>query len=117
MSRQDENTGFLCLQCGLDVLALSNGSYRNHCPRCLYSRHVDRRPGDRASSCRSLMQPVGLTYKAKKGWQIVHRCERCRTLSVNKVATDTVQPDDYRALAAVTAPALLAGVVLLYQAE
>jgi hypothetical protein len=109
VSRQNENTGFLCLHCGLNVLALSNGSYRNHCPSCLYSRHVDVMPGDRASLCRSLMQPVGLTYKAKKGWQIMHQCITCRTMSVNKVAVDTVQPDDYQAVAGLGSSVLRSG--------
>ncbi len=38
---------------------IGGGRHRNHCPLCLYSRHVDdRRPGDRAGACRSLMAPV-----------------------------------------------------------
>jgi hypothetical protein len=55
------------------------------------------------------MMPVGLTYRAKKGWQIIHQCKKCRAVSINKVATDTVQPDDYRAMAEVALPVMLAG--------
>ena len=36
MSRTSENTAFMCLKCDLEVAPLSNGSYRNHCPGCLY---------------------------------------------------------------------------------
>ena len=77
MSRTTENTAFACLHCGLKVLPLSNGSYRNHCPRCLYSKHLDVAPGDRASSCKGPMKPVGMRYKSGKGFQIVHRCTAC----------------------------------------
>ena len=96
MSRHTENTGFICQKCNKGVSKLSNGSYRNHCPFCLYSKHIDRRPGDRANSCGGLMRPVSMTYKRKKGWQLIHVCLRCGLRSINKVAVDTIQPDDYR---------------------
>ncbi len=98
MSRKKENRGFVCAHCGMDVLPLSNGSYRNHCPFCLYSKHLDLQPGDRASTCGSLMKPIGLKYNSTKGFQIVHRCMRCRTVRLNKIATNTVQPDDIELL-------------------
>ena len=41
MSRKSENTGFICAYCGADAKPLTNGSYRNHCPLCLHSLHVD----------------------------------------------------------------------------
>lgn len=102
MARQEENTGFACANCGEMVLALTNGSYRNHCPFCLYSLHVDHKPGDRENKCRSLMRPVSLTYKSKKGWQILHECEKCRQISVNKIAEMTIQPDCIEALARIS---------------
>jgi len=102
MARKDENTGFRCLNCAKEITALTNGSYRNHCPCCLYSLHVDHKPGDRQSLCRALMKPVGLTFKSKKGWQIIHECTGCGHKSVNKVAEDTNQPDDYQKLAALS---------------
>lgn len=94
MSRELENCGFRCENCGADVKPLSNGSYRNHCPYCLYSKHVDRVPGDRRHDCHGLMKPVDLIYNSKKGYQLVHECLRCGERRVNKVAVDTVQPDD-----------------------
>ncbi len=99
MARKDENTGFVCLNCAKEITALKNGSYRNHCPICLYSLHVDYKPGDRQNLCRALMKPVGLTFKSKKGWQIIHRCTSCRQESINKIAEDMVQPDDVYLLA------------------
>ncbi len=94
MMRSIENTGFICLNCHKKIEKLTNGSYRNHCPFCLYSLHVDKHPGDRASTCGGLMAPIGLAYKSKKGWQLIHCCQRCGIQVVNKIAIDTVQPDD-----------------------
>lgn len=95
MSRARENAAFLCHRCGLEVAPLSNGGYRNHCPGCLYSQHVDNLPGDRGSSCKGMMEPVGLRYRSGKGFQVVHRCLACGTVRVNKVARDTAQPDEW----------------------
>ena len=94
MSRKNENTSFLCTHCGKSVTALTNGSYRNHCPHCLYSLHVDNIPGDRQSRCRGIMKPVDVRFSGKKGYQIVHRCETCSTEKVNRAAFDTDLPDD-----------------------
>jgi len=45
------------------------------------------------------MAPIGLTVHRYKGWQVLHRCVRCGTVRVNRVAADTEQPDDPAALA------------------
>lgn len=37
---------FICEHCGQHVPKLGY-SCRNHCPYCLYSKHVDVNPGDR----------------------------------------------------------------------
>ena len=97
MGRSDENTGFVCEHCGRTVKPTTNGSYRNHCPCCLYSKHLDVRPGDRASGCGGLMQPVGLTSSGK-GFQLVHRCLRCGAVRVNRIAEHTQQPDEIETL-------------------
>ena len=94
MSRRQENTGFICGHCDREVLPLDNGSYRNHCPYCLYSKHVDIAPGDRKNQCGGLMEPVRITYTSAKRLQIVHRCQRCGVEKVNKIAEDPKQPDD-----------------------
>ncbi|SDX27036.1 RNHCP domain-containing protein [Marininema mesophilum] len=98
--RDIENTSFICANCNREVLPLVNGSYRNHCPFCLHSIHVDLVPGDRLSNCYGLMQPIGIEYKSKKGYQIIFRCKKCGHMSRNKVATeDPKQPDDIEKIA------------------
>jgi DNA-directed RNA polymerase subunit RPC12/RpoP len=97
VGRSAENTGFVCAHCGEQVLPLTNGSYRNHCPTCLYSVHVDDVPGDRASECGGLMEPIGLR-KGRKRTQIEHRCLRCGAVRPNRIAERTVQPDCFEKL-------------------
>lgn len=93
MSRSEENRGFVCVVCARQVMPLTNGSYRNHCPFCLSSLHVDVRPGDRAASCGGVMDGIGIR-RAKKGWQIIQRCRRCGLVRPNRIAADDPQPDD-----------------------
>ncbi|MFC1947096.1 RNHCP domain-containing protein [Chloroflexota bacterium] len=93
MSRRKENTGFTCINCGSEVLPLTNGSYRNHCPFCLYSRHVDIIPGDRGEKCGGMMKPVRLMYNPGKGYQLVHSCIKCGNERTNRIAEYSIQPD------------------------
>lgn len=80
---------FECEQCKKQVEPLETGSYRNHCPYCLWSKHVDKDgPGDRLSTCCTLMKPIGVDHQSKKGWMIVHRCQKCRKQITNKAACD-----------------------------
>jgi hypothetical protein len=97
--RETRNEAFVCEHCGEGVRALANGSCRNHCPRCLWSKHVDDVPGDRESRCGGLMAPAGVQQDARRAWMIVHRCERCGMLRRNKAALDDpAQPDRFDAL-------------------
>ncbi len=98
MGRKEENTGFICRHCGREVLPISSGSYRNHCPFCLYSLHVDIVPGDRASDCGGLMEPIRIVYNSNKGYQIVHRCLKCGFERSNMICEDPRQPDDINAI-------------------
>lgn len=75
-------------------MPLTNGSYRNHCPQCFHSKHVDNQLGDRGSSCHSVMEPIDLTYHRKKGYLVVHRCCGCGKIQKNKIAENTAQPDE-----------------------
>ncbi len=93
MSRKNENTAFQCENCYQTVVPLTNGSYRNHCPFCLYSKHLDEHPGDRASKCKGLMLPMQLDYSGKKGYQIIHQCMKCGKTQRNKIANHTIQED------------------------
>lgn len=95
------NTGFTCAHCGTEVQPLAAGGCRNHCPRCLHSLHVDVNPGDRASDCHGLLEPIGVVQDSKKGWIIVSRCQHCGELRRNRAALDDpVQPDEFSALLA-----------------
>jgi len=75
--KKKENVTFICEYCGALVQAQSSRSYKNHCHSCLYSKHMDIMPGDRASDCKGLMKPIGRRIHSKKGVQILHECERC----------------------------------------
>jgi len=73
---------FNCEVCG--TLVHGNG-YTNHCPNCLASKHVDVNPGDRASDCHGIMEPVGFQIKNGKEY-LIHRCEKCGHTRPNKVS-------------------------------
>jgi len=80
---------FTCMHCGQHVDELKHGSYRNHCPHCLWSKHVDRDgPGDRLSSCGAGMMPTALDQRSKKGWMIIHTCTACGKNIPNVAAPD-----------------------------
>lgn len=98
MGKKEKNTPFICMICNQDVRALENGSYRNHCPFCLGSIHVDNKPGDRNSTCNGFMAACRLKYNGKKGWQIIHRCQKCGVEKANKIAEEGSQPDDWEKL-------------------
>ncbi|MFA6430726.1 MAG: RNHCP domain-containing protein [Candidatus Paceibacterota bacterium] len=75
---------FKCENCGNEV---TGNGYTNHCPKCLYSKHVDINPGDRASSCGGLMEPIGIEKKNREE-RIIHRCKKCRFEKANKIQKD-----------------------------
>ena len=80
---------FTCKYCGRPVVSAGAGSgHRNHCPNCLRSLHVDEEPGDRASDCGGIMEPVAVRVRKNGEWAIIHRCSRCGKLSSNRVAAD-----------------------------
>jgi len=92
--RFTENSSFICGKCSLGVAPLRNGSYRNHCPACLFSLHVDKDlPGDRSSECGGLMEPVALV-RSHKGYQIIHRCQKCGVEKKNIVAQGCQEDED-----------------------
>lgn len=77
---------------------MRNGSYRNHCPFCLYSIHIDHHPGDRSHTCLELMKPIEIKLNSKKGMQIIHQCLGCGERKANKVAEGDPQSDDINEL-------------------
>ena len=72
---------FICENCGKSVMG--NG-YTNHCPFCLYSKHVDINPGDRSCNCGGLMKPIEIQQKNGE-FVILHKCTKCGLERKNKV--------------------------------
>jgi hypothetical protein len=99
MGKKEENAAFICAVWQNRVTPLKNGSYRNHCPFCLSSLHVDLNiPGDRKSLCHGVMKAVRLKFNGKKGWQLIHQCVKCGIEKVNKIAEGDEQSDDLDAV-------------------
>ena len=61
---------------------------RNHCPYCLSSLHLDVNPGDRASDCGGIMDPVKAEPDPRHGFVIYHRCRKCGAVKRNRAALD-----------------------------
>lgn len=99
------NQDFICSHCGSSVKAdfAVGTKNRNHCPKCLYSLHVDNVPGDRIAGCEGNMEPIGLTFKEegldKYGKKVqgelmlIHKCTKCGKVNINRIAGDD-DPDE-----------------------
>jgi hypothetical protein len=73
----------------VDVSLQAPGTaYRNHCPRCLWSRHLDETPGDRSADCGSPMEPIAISVRGLGEWVLIHRCTECGVLHSNRTAGD-----------------------------
>jgi len=79
---QRNEEDFVCEKCGFKV---TGNGYTNHCPKCLWSKHVDINPGDRNETCGGLMKPTEVTLKDNI-WRITHRCEKCNFTRINKAS-------------------------------
>ena len=99
--RNWKNSDFRCMVCQNYVsaaVAFAGVQNRNHCPYCLWSKHLDLyQPGDRLAVCKTKMRPVALTLKqAQKKYahplqgelMIVHQCDGCEKVSINRIAAD-----------------------------
>lgn len=80
------NEDFLCENCLESVEPLKGGA-RDHCPYCLFSKHVDIFPGDRQNTCEGLMQPIAVE-KFRNTYKIVYKCRDCDTIHKNIMAKD-----------------------------
>lgn len=89
-ARDRQPDTFRCGNCRLDVSMRAPGTaHRNHCPNCLWSRHLDDdRPGDRDAECGSLMEPIAMAVRGDGEWVLVHRCRGCDELHLNRTAGD-----------------------------
>lgn len=77
---------FICEKCGFNVGKLVY-SCRDHCPNCLYSKHVDKNPGDRNNKCQGLLKPIGIE-KYRDTFKIIYKCEKCNKEHKNIMAKD-----------------------------
>ncbi len=84
---------FVCGKCGNQV---KGNGFTNHCPNCLFSKHVDIKPGDRLADCGGLMKPIKVEGTEKE-YRVLHKCTACGYEKVNKVAGD----DNIEALVAI----------------
>ena len=97
------DSGFVCAHCGKNVPPMGSSS-RNHCPYCLWSLHVDILPGDRQNECRGQMEPIGAVTDPRKGYIIIHKCQKCGKIGRNKAAYGcSGQQDDLNLLIGLTA--------------
>ncbi|MBR6238959.1 MAG: RNHCP domain-containing protein [Lachnospiraceae bacterium] len=80
---------FTCAVCGREIHPDNAGTdHRNHCPKCLSSIHLDNTPGDRASTCHGIMDPIAVWVRDDGEWALIHRCRSCGALSSNRIAAD-----------------------------
>lgn len=77
---------FVCVNCSTQVVG--NG-FTDHCPKCLYSLHVDINPGDRAAleTCGGIMEPISIS-PSRNGFTIFYKCLTCGYEYSNKSAQD-----------------------------
>ncbi len=85
---------FTCENCGFII---EGSGYTNHCPKCLFSKHVDVNPGDRAELCQGLMEPVSVEQNHGE-YVIVHKCVVCGRTKKNK----SEEQDDFEKIIALT---------------
>ena len=81
---------FDCEHCGYPV---KGDGYTNHCPMCLWSKHVDVNPGDREEPCQGMMEPIDVVSK-KGDYRILFRCTRFQVERWNKAS----KQDDFEIL-------------------
>ena len=75
---------FICENC---TTAIKGDGFTNHCSRCLYSKHVDVFPGDRAENCGGLMKPISALENGGE-WSIIQQCQKCGKQQKNKISKD-----------------------------
>ena len=75
---------FTCEKCGIEVRGTG---YTNHCPSCLWSKHVDVNPGDRKSTCLGMMEPSSIKVESNE-YKITHICTVCGHAKNNKSSPD-----------------------------
>jgi len=81
---QKRKEDFTCEKCGFLV---SGNGFTNHCPKCLWGKHVDINPGDRAESCGGMMEPIRVEKKDSR-YFVIHKCVKCQKEKPNVVTSE-----------------------------
>jgi hypothetical protein len=84
--------------CGHCKFKVKGNGYTNHCPKCLWSKHVDINPGDRLETCGGMMEPVRVE-KSGKEYTIIPHCQKCGAERPNKA----VKEDSFQMLVQIAA--------------
>lgn len=87
LSFQKRNEGFICENCGAENPPAEK-TCRNHCIKCLHSKHVDVFPGDRANTCQGSLIPTSIEIKGGLPANILFTCSKCGKSGRNKIAPD-----------------------------
>ena len=86
---QEQKGSFVCKHCSAVAPEEAPGTHnRNHCPFCLYSRHVDITRGDRRSRCGGMMKPIGVVKRDDGEELLIHQCQGCGFVGKNRLAGD-----------------------------
>lgn len=84
---QRKKEDFICENCGFTV---KGTGFTNHCPKCLYSKHVDTNPGDRKNECHGILKPIASLY-SRDSYTIQHECQVCgEKVKVKASADDNI---------------------------
>ena len=87
--KKSTQQAFRCVFCRRMISVLALGTqHRNHCPNCLWSKHVDNSSGDRLADCQGKMEPISVWVKGNAEWALVHRCTSCSVVKTNRIAGD-----------------------------
>jgi len=78
---QKKKEDFVCENCGTEVVG---SGYTNHCTECLWGKHVDINPGDRAEDCGGMMIPYDVESKNDQ-YTLLHKCKKCGFERRNKM--------------------------------
>jgi hypothetical protein len=86
---------FVCENCSM---VIKGNGFTDHCPDCLFSKHVDINPGDRAENCRGMMAPIRALHN-RKNFVLYYKCLKC---GVNKRVNASAE-DNNKLLLSLTA--------------
>ncbi len=82
------NDAFTCAACSKQVSPAPR-TFRNHCPYCFTSKHVDGLvPGDRRSTCGGLMSTIGWEGMDPDKLDLIQQCRQCGLVRRNRSAPD-----------------------------